>query len=124
LVERYLRSHVRHPTLCTIPVVLACRQETLGSASRVNRLPTVVKEKTMAANCQVTGAIPGFGHNISHSHRRTKRRFDPNVQKKTYYVPSLRRNVTLTLSAKGIKVIDARGIETVVKDILARGEKI
>ena len=61
----------------------------------------------MAAVCQVTGAVPGFGHDISHSHRRTKRRFDPNVQRKTYYVPSLRRNVTLT-SAKGIKVIDAR----------------
>ncbi len=71
----------------------------------------------MAAVCQVTGAVPGFGHNISHSHRRTKRRFDPNVQKKTYYVPSLRRNVTLNVSAKGIKVIDARGIEAVIKDI-------
>jgi large subunit ribosomal protein L28 len=78
----------------------------------------------MAAVCQVTGAIPGFGHNISHSHRRTKRRFDPNIQKKKYYVPSLKRNVVLTLSAKGIKVIDARGIESVVKDLLARGEKI
>jgi large subunit ribosomal protein L28 len=78
----------------------------------------------MAAVCQVTGAVPGFGHNISHSHRRTNRRFDPNVQKKKYYVPSLKRNVTLTLSAKGIKVIDARGIESVVKDLLARGEKI
>ncbi len=78
----------------------------------------------MAANCQVTGATPGFGHNISHSHRRTKRRFDPNVQKKTYFVPSLGRKVTLNVSAKGIKVIDVRGIESVVKDILARGEKI
>lgn len=78
----------------------------------------------MAAICQVTGATPGFGHSISHSHRRNKRRFDPNVQKKTYYVPSLRRNVTLNVSAKGIKVIDARGIEAVVKDLLARGEKI
>ena len=78
----------------------------------------------MAAHCQVTGAGPNFGHSISHSHRRTKRRFDPNIQKKTYWVPSLRRNVTLTLSAKGIKVIDARGIESVVKDLLARGEKI
>jgi large subunit ribosomal protein L28 len=85
---------------------------------------TVLEKKPMAAVCQVTGAVPGFGHNISHSHRRTKRRFDPNIQKKTYYVPSLRRNVTLTLSAKGIKVIDARGIESVVKDLLARGEKI
>ena len=78
----------------------------------------------MAAVCQVTGAVPGFGHSISFSHRRTKRRFDPNIQTKKYYVPSLRRNVTLTLSAKGIKVIDARGIESVVKDLLARGEKI
>ncbi|HIY95987.1 MULTISPECIES: 50S ribosomal protein L28 [Rothia] len=78
----------------------------------------------MAAVCQVTGAVPGFGHSISHSHRRNKRRFDPNVQKKKYYVPSLRRNVTLNVSAKGIKVIDARGIDAVVADILARGEKI
>ena len=78
----------------------------------------------MAAVCQVTGAIPGFGHTISHSHRRNKRRFDPNIQKKTYYVPTLGRKVTLTLSVKGIKVIDVRGIESVVKDLLARGEKI
>ena len=78
----------------------------------------------MAAVCQVTGAVPGFGHSISHSHRRTKRRFDPNVQKKTYYVPSLRRKVTLNVSAKGIKVIDARGIEAVIKDIQARGVKL
>lgn len=78
----------------------------------------------MAAVCQVTGAVPGFGHSISHSHRRNKRRFDPNVQKKTYWVPSLRRKVTLNVSAKGIKVIDARGIDAVVADIIARGEKI
>ena len=78
----------------------------------------------MAAVCQVTGAVPGFGHNISHSHRRSKRRFDPNVQRKTYYVPSLKRNVTLNVSAKGMKVIDVRGIDSVVRDILARGEKI
>ena len=78
----------------------------------------------MAAVCQVTGATPGFGHSISHSHRRTKRRFDPNVQKKTYFVPSLGRNIRLNVSAKGIKVIDARGIDAVVRDILARGVKI
>ena len=78
----------------------------------------------MAAVCQVTGAVPGFGHSISHSHRRTKRRFDPNVQKKTYYVPSLRRSITINVSAKGIKVIDARGIEAVIKDIQARGVKL
>ena len=78
----------------------------------------------MAAVCQVTGAVPGFGHSISHSHRRNKRRFDPNVQKKTYWVPSLRRKVTLNVSAKGIKVIDARGIDAVVAEIIARGEQV
>ncbi|WP_282825001.1 50S ribosomal protein L28 [Gulosibacter sediminis] len=78
----------------------------------------------MAAVCQVTGATPQFGHNISHSHRRTKRRFDPNIQKKKYFVPSLGRNVTLTLSAKGIKVIDARGIDAVVADLLKKGVKL
>jgi large subunit ribosomal protein L28 len=78
----------------------------------------------VAAVCQVTGAGPGFGNTISHSHRRNKRRFDVNIQKKTYFVPSLKRSVTLNVSARGIKVIDARGIESVVKDILARGEKI
>ena len=35
----------------------------------------------MAAHCQVTGAQPGFGHSISHSHRRTKRRWNPNIQR-------------------------------------------
>ena len=77
----------------------------------------------MAARCQVTGVGPQFGHNISHSHRRTKRRFDPNIQKKRYWVPSLRRNITLNLSAKGIRVIDARGIDAVVAEMQARGEK-
>lgn len=78
----------------------------------------------MAAHCQVTGAKPGFGHNVSHSNRRTKRRFDPNIQKKRYWVPSLRRSVTLNLSAKGIKVIDARGIDVVVSDLVAKGVKL
>ncbi len=35
----------------------------------------------MAAVCDVCGKGPGFGHNVSHSHRRTKRRFDPNIQR-------------------------------------------
>lgn len=78
----------------------------------------------MAARCQVTGVGPQFGNQISHSHRRTKRRFDPNIQKKTYWVPSLRRNVTLTLSAKGIKTIDVRGIDAVVADLIAKGVKL
>lgn len=102
----------------------ARRQVTLGRAAVLERRSYGIYGGNHGSNLPGDRSRSGFGHNISHSHRRTKRRFDPNVQKKTYYVPSLRRNVTLTLSAKGIKVIDARGIEKVVKDLLARGEKI
>ncbi|MYM20954.1 50S ribosomal protein L28 [Brevibacterium sp. 5221] len=78
----------------------------------------------MAAVCQVTGQVPGFGNNVSHSNRRTKRRFDPNIQRKRYFVPSLRRTVTLNVSTKGIKLIDARGIDAVVADLIAKGVKL
>ncbi len=77
----------------------------------------------MARTCQVTGARPGFGNNVSHSHRRTRRRFDVNIQRKRYWVPSLGRHVTLRVSARGIKTIDQRGIEAVVADLRARGER-
>jgi large subunit ribosomal protein L28 len=72
----------------------------------------------------VTGAVPGFGHHVSHSHRRTKRRFDVNVQTKRYWSPGLGRAVTLTVSARGIKTIDRRGIDVVVADILARDGRL
>jgi large subunit ribosomal protein L28 len=78
----------------------------------------------MAHQCQVTGRSMGFGHNVSHSHVRTKRQFKVNLQRKTYWVPSLGRKVTLRVSPAGIKVIDKRGIDSVVAQIRARGERI
>lgn len=78
----------------------------------------------MSQRCQVTGAEPGFGNNVSHSHRRTKRRFDVNIQRKRYWVPSLGRHVCLRVSARGIKTIDRRGIDAVAAELLARGERI
>lgn len=78
----------------------------------------------MSRVCQVTGREPGFGHHVSHSHRRTKRRFDVNVQTKRYYVPTLARTVKLRVSARGIKVIDARGIESVVAELQRAGVRL
>ncbi|MFJ9682533.1 50S ribosomal protein L28 [Streptomyces sp. NPDC101194] len=78
----------------------------------------------MSAHCQLTGARPGFGNNISHSHRRTSRRFDPNIQRKRYWLPSEGRNVRLTLSARAIRTIDDIGIEAAVARIRARGVKV
>lgn len=78
----------------------------------------------MSAHCQLTGREPGFGNTISHSHRRTPRRFDPNIQRKRYWLPSEGRHVRLRLSTKGIKTIDTIGVEAAVARIRARGEKV
>jgi large subunit ribosomal protein L28 len=75
----------------------------------------------LSAHCQLTGAQPGFGNNISPSHRRTSRRFDPNIQRKRYWLPSEGRHVRLTLGAKAIK---STGIEAAVARIRARGVKV
>ena len=78
----------------------------------------------MSAICQVTGRKPEFGKQVSHSHRRTSRRWNANVQRRRYYLPSEGRNITLNVSTKGMKIIDRDGIESVVAKIRARGEKI
>ncbi|WP_026314105.1 50S ribosomal protein L28 [Actinomadura flavalba] len=78
----------------------------------------------MARRCQLTGAAPAFGRRVSHSHRRTSRRFDPNIQTKRYFLPSEGRTVRLTLSARAIKTIDKIGIEAAVARVRARGEKV
>ena len=76
----------------------------------------------MSAICQVTGRKPEFGKQVSHSHRRTSRRWNPNVQRRRYYLPSEGRTITLNVSTKGMKIIDRDGIESVVAKIRARGE--
>ncbi|MFD5204265.1 50S ribosomal protein L28 [Streptomyces sp. NPDC058375] len=78
----------------------------------------------MSAHCQLTGSKPGFGNNISHSHRRTSRRFDPNIQRKRYWLPGEGRYVRLTLSARAIKTVDSIGIEAAVARVRARGGKV
>ncbi|MGA4856160.1 MULTISPECIES: 50S ribosomal protein L28 [Streptomyces] len=78
----------------------------------------------MSAHCQLTGAKPGFGNSISHSHRRTSRRFDPNIQRRRYWLPSEGRTVRLTLSARAVKTVDVIGIEAAVARIRARGGKV
>ncbi|MFE0020793.1 50S ribosomal protein L28 [Amycolatopsis sp. NPDC059021] len=78
----------------------------------------------MSAVCQVTGRKPGFGKKVSHSHRRTSRRWDPNLQTRRYFVPSEGRWVKLRVSVKGMKTIDKRGIEAVVAELRAKGVKL
>jgi large subunit ribosomal protein L28 len=84
----------------------------------------LISSAPMSMHCQVLGKKPSFGKSVSHSHRRTNRRWDPNIQKKRFWLPSEGRWVRLTVSTKGIKTIDKRGIEAVVADLRRRGVKI
>jgi len=78
----------------------------------------------MSKVCQVTGRKPSFGNNVSHSVRKTRRRWDPNIQTQRFFVPSENRWVKLTVSAKGLKTINKKGIEAVLADMRRRGVKV
>lgn len=78
----------------------------------------------MSRRCQLFGTGPAFGKTVSHSHRRTNRRFNPNIQSKRYYLESERRWIRLTLSTRAIKTIDRRGMESVVAEIRRSGQKV
>jgi large subunit ribosomal protein L28 len=75
----------------------------------------------MTKSCQVLGTHASYGNSISHSHHATRRKFQANLQNKRYWVPSLGRHITLQVSAKGIKTIDRRGIESVVAELRSKG---
>ena len=77
----------------------------------------------MSRVCEVTGKKVMYGNNVSHAHNKTRRRFDINLQKKTFWVESLNKKVTLKVSAKGLKIIDKKGIDLVIKDLTAEGRK-
>jgi large subunit ribosomal protein L28 len=78
----------------------------------------------MSRRCMMTGAEPTFGKQVSHSHRRSSRRFDPNIQSKRYWLATEGRYVRLQLSTRAIKTIDRIGIEAAVARIRARGVKV
>ena len=78
----------------------------------------------MSKVCQVTGKSPQAGNHVSHSKKRVKRKFFPNLHSHKFWVESENRFVTLKVSAKGMRVIDKKGIEEVLKDIRSRGIKV
>ncbi|MCI1219436.1 MAG: 50S ribosomal protein L28 [Bifidobacterium sp.] len=75
----------------------------------------------MTKQCQILSTHVSAGNNVSHSHRKTRRTFKPNLHSKRYWVPSLHRHVTLTISAKGIKTISRIGIEAALIQAQAKG---
>ncbi len=78
----------------------------------------------MSRVCQVTGKKPVSGNRVSHAHNVSKRRFLPNLQRKKFWSPDENRFVKLTVSARGIKTISKKGIDVVLREIRAKGQKI
>lgn len=78
----------------------------------------------MSRVCQVTGKRPVTGNNVSHSQIKTKRRFLPNLHTHRFWVESEKRFVKLRVSSKGMRVIDKKGIDSVLTEMRARGEKV
>jgi len=78
----------------------------------------------MAKVCQVTGKRAVTGNNVSHANNKTRRRFLPNVHDHKFWLESEKRFVKLRVSAKGMRIIDKKGIEQIVSDIRAQGEKV
>src|SRR5690554_2769920 len=87
-------------------------------------IPWSMGEVHMSRVCQVTGKRPVTGNNVSHAKNRTRRRFLPNLHQHRFWVESEKRFVKLRVSAKGMRVMDKRGIETVLAELRARGEKV
>jgi len=78
----------------------------------------------MARVCQVTGKRPTTGNNVSHANNRTRRRFLPNLHTHRFWLEDEKRWVRLRVSSKGMRIIDKRGIDVVVSELRARGEKV
>ena len=75
----------------------------------------------MSKICQITGKKPQVGNNVSHSNIKTKRRFNPNLQKKRFYIPEEDKWITLKVSTSAIRTINKKGITSVLKKARANG---
>ncbi|MFN8210371.1 MAG: 50S ribosomal protein L28 [Bacteroidales bacterium] len=75
----------------------------------------------MSKVCQVTGKRAMNGNNVSHSKRRTKRKFLPNLFDKKYYLPEEKRWITLKVSAAGIRLINKKGLASTLKEAKEKG---
>lgn len=78
----------------------------------------------MSRVCQVTGKGPISGNNVSHANNKTRRRYLPNLHNRRLWVESEQRWVSLRVSSHGLRIIDKVGIDQVLKDIRARGERV
>ena len=75
----------------------------------------------MSRICQITGKKMMVGNNVSHSKRRTKRRFYPNLFDKRYFLPEENRWIILRVSAAGMRNISKKGLKKALDEAKSKG---
>jgi large subunit ribosomal protein L28 len=75
----------------------------------------------MSRVCQITGKSVMVGNNVSHSQRKTKRKFYPNLLTKKFYIPEDDMYVTLKISAAALRTINKKGISACMKEAREKG---
>ncbi len=75
----------------------------------------------MSRICQITGKKVVTGNSVSHSNRKTRRTFAPNLQDRKYFLPEENRTVSLRVSAAGMRTISKIGIAEALKRAKAKG---
>ncbi len=78
----------------------------------------------MARVCQITGKKPQYGHHVSHANNKTKRRFLPNLQYRRFWLENESRWIRLRITSAALRTIDKKGIEVVLAELRAAGQKI
>ena len=78
----------------------------------------------MSRVCQITGKRPTVGNTVSHANNRKRRRFLPNLHQQRFWLESEKRWISLRVSANAMRTIDKNGIESVIAELRARGERI
>jgi len=84
----------------------------------LNRIKNYIE---MSRICQITGKKVISGNNVSHSHAKTKRKFQPNLHTKKFFVPETGKWIILMVSANGIRTINKKGISIALKEASEKG---
>ena len=78
----------------------------------------------MSRVCQITGKRPMSGNTVSHANNRKRRRFLPNLHAQRFWLEEQKRWITLRVSGKGLRTIEKKGIDAVVAELRAQGQKV
>lgn len=78
----------------------------------------------MSRVCEITGKRPAVGNRVSHANNRKRRRFLPNLHTQRFWVETEKRWVSLRISTNGLRTIEKKGIDTVLAELRAKGQKL